>query len=147
MTGHMKNKQTFVVLLVLCRTVAGAEKNFGKTTVLWKFETGGLLASTTAIGADGTVYIGSLNKKVYILDGDWNLYLINYQGPGDITNALYENLRDGTFSKNRQSGAEDMGEEMAVSIAEFDDDGRGSSNFLSQFMIFLPRPYFIKDKK
>ncbi|MAX04743.1 MAG: hypothetical protein CL883_05420 [Dehalococcoidia bacterium] len=92
-------------------------------------------------GLMAPVYIGSLNKKIYILDGDWNLYLINYQGPGDIINPVYENLHDGTCSKNRQNGAKDTGEEMVVSIAEFDEGGRGSSNFLSQCMIFFPRLY------
>ena len=32
-------------------------------------------------------------------------------------------------------------------FAEFTDNEENYSNFLSQFMISLPRPYFIKDKK
>jgi len=38
-------------------------------TVLWEFETGGAVYSSPAIGIDGTVYVGSWDKKVYALDG------------------------------------------------------------------------------
>ena len=31
---------------------------------LWEFETGGVLFSSPAIGTDGTVYVGSLDKKL-----------------------------------------------------------------------------------
>ena len=36
--------------------------------VIWEFTTGRLL-STPAIGADGTIYVGSDDNKVYALDG------------------------------------------------------------------------------
>ena len=35
----------------------------------WEFETEGPVYSSPAIGFDGTVYIGSGDKKVYALDG------------------------------------------------------------------------------
>jgi len=38
-------------------------------TVLWEFETGDSLHSSPAIGSDGTVYIGSKDKKLYALSG------------------------------------------------------------------------------
>ena len=38
-------------------------------TLLWEFKTGGLVHSSPAIGADGTVYFGSNDNKVYALDG------------------------------------------------------------------------------
>lgn len=72
----------------------------------------------------------------YDRDGDWDLYLVNCQGPGDITNALYENLGDGTFSRNRKSGAEDAGEGMALSIADFDNDGY-SDLFITNYGNFV----------
>jgi hypothetical protein len=31
--------------------------------VLWEFETGGVVFSSPAIGSDGTVYVGSVDKK------------------------------------------------------------------------------------
>jgi len=40
--------------------------------LLWKFETGGVVYSSPAIGSSGTVYVGSLDmkdSKVYALDG------------------------------------------------------------------------------
>ena len=38
-------------------------------TVLWIFETENAVASSPAIGSEGTVYVGSMDKKVYALDG------------------------------------------------------------------------------
>ena len=56
-------------------------------------------------------------------DGDWDLYLVNCQGNGDVTNALYENVGDGMFRKMGNCGAEDIGEGMAVSVADYNNDG------------------------
>ena len=56
-------------------------------------------------------------------DGDWDLYLVNCQGEEKITNALYENLGNGKFLKVFNSGAEDDGEGMAVSVADYNNDG------------------------
>ena len=36
-------------------------------TVLWEFETGGQVFSSPAIGSDGTVYVGSDDKKLYAI--------------------------------------------------------------------------------
>ena len=39
-------------------------------TVLWEFETGGAIVySSPAIGSDGTVYVGSEDKKLYAING------------------------------------------------------------------------------
>lgn len=57
------------------------------------------------------------------IDGDWDLYLVNCQGEENITNALYENLGNGEFIKVYNSGTEDDGEGMAVSIADYNNDG------------------------
>jgi len=38
-------------------------------TLLWEFKTGSEVLSSPAIGLDGTVYVGSQDKKVYALDG------------------------------------------------------------------------------
>ena len=43
-------------------TVAGVK--------LWEFETGGLVESSTAIGSDGTVYVGSYDNKLYAIKTD-----------------------------------------------------------------------------
>ena len=39
-------------------------------TVLWEFETGGQVLSSPAIGSDGTVYVGSEDKKLYAFRTD-----------------------------------------------------------------------------
>ena len=36
-------------------------------TLLWEFETGGIVLSSPAIGSDGTVYVGSTDKKLYAI--------------------------------------------------------------------------------
>jgi len=60
----------------------------------------------------------------YDLDGDWDLYLVNCQGEeAGITNSLYENLGDGKFMKASETGAEDIGEGMSVSVSDYDNDG------------------------
>jgi len=38
--------------------------------VLWEFETGGTVRSSPAIGSDGTVYVGSGDKKLYAIKTD-----------------------------------------------------------------------------
>ena len=45
----------------------GADKKAG--TVLWEFVAGGLVPSSPAIGSDGTVYVGSFDKKLYAING------------------------------------------------------------------------------
>ena len=52
-------------------------------TVLWEFKTGGEVLSSSAIGSDGTVYIGASDKKVYALGGKtgakkWELDLARF---------------------------------------------------------------------
>ena len=61
-------KPTFIALLALCLCVAvlGADKK-NPGTVLWEFKTGEFVDSSPAIGSDGTVYVGSGDKKVYAL--------------------------------------------------------------------------------
>ena len=39
-------------------------------TVLWEFETGDSVHSSPAIGSDGTVYVGSDDKKLYAIKTD-----------------------------------------------------------------------------
>jgi len=34
---------------------------------LWEFETGDKVASSPAIGSDGTIYVGSVDKKLYAI--------------------------------------------------------------------------------
>jgi outer membrane protein assembly factor BamB len=48
-------------------------------TVLWKFETGGWVNSSPAIGSDGTVYIGSWDKKLYALSGKSGVKLWEFE--------------------------------------------------------------------
>ena len=45
-----------------------ANQNLG--TVLWEFETGGEVGVSPALGADGILYVGSLDKKVYAIKTD-----------------------------------------------------------------------------
>ena len=59
----------------------------------------------------------------YDKDGDWDLYLVNCQGDESVTNALYENIGNGKFVHSTNTGAEDDGEGMAVSTADYNNDG------------------------
>ena len=53
-------------MLALCLCVVGADKK-KPGTVLWEFVTGGIVFSSPAIGSDGTVYVGSFDKKLYAI--------------------------------------------------------------------------------
>jgi hypothetical protein len=66
-------KPTLIALLALCLCLWGCGKKTGpKTevekpgTVLWDFETGDIV-SDPAIGSDGTVYVGSVDYKLYAI--------------------------------------------------------------------------------
>ena len=63
-------KPTFIALLALCLClpVAGADKK-KPGTVLWAFEARPVFTSP-AIGSDGTVYVGSADKKLYAIKTD-----------------------------------------------------------------------------
>ena len=37
---------------------------------LWEFETGNKVRSSPTIGSDGTVYVGSVDKKLYAIKTD-----------------------------------------------------------------------------
>ena len=72
-------KPTFIALLALCLFLVGCgttpqsinqPSKVKPGTVLWEFETGGKVSSSPAIGSDGTVYVGSENKKLYAIKTD-----------------------------------------------------------------------------
>jgi len=57
-------------------------------------------------------------------DGDYDIYLVNGSGGIETTNALYLNMGDGTFLPQKKvCGVLDDGEGMAVSVADYDNDG------------------------
>jgi outer membrane protein assembly factor BamB len=76
-------KLTFIALLALCLPLAGADKK-KSGTVLWEFETGSVVYSSPAIGSDGTVYVGSLDKKLYALNGKSGVKLWEFVTGGNV---------------------------------------------------------------
>ena len=62
-------KTALIALLALCLPVTGADKK-KPGTVLWEFETGDSVRSSSAIGSDGTVYVGSDDNKLYAIKTD-----------------------------------------------------------------------------
>ena len=73
-------KPTFIALLALCLCLVGCGKKEPAQPTrldptkherfLWEFETGGGVYSSPAIGSDGTVYVGSYDKKLYAIKTD-----------------------------------------------------------------------------
>ena len=53
---------------VICCSAFGQELKPGD--VIWEFQTGEILSSSPAIGADGTVYIGSYDDNLYAINPD-----------------------------------------------------------------------------
>jgi len=85
-------KLIFIALLALCLCLAGCGEtdeapNKSKPkpppikpgTVLWEFKTGHVLRSSPAIGSDGTVYIGSNDKKFYAINGKTGIKLWEFE--------------------------------------------------------------------
>ena len=62
-----------------------AELNMKK--LLWEFETGDYVFSSPAIGADGTVYVGSVDKKIYALDGNTGAKKWEFETGGKVESA------------------------------------------------------------
>jgi hypothetical protein len=50
----------------------------------WRFETGGDVGSSPAIGSDGTVYVGSEDKKLYALNGKSGVKLWEFETGGYV---------------------------------------------------------------
>ena len=48
-------------------------------TALWEFETGYPVSSSPAIGSDGTVYVGSMDHKLYAINGKSGLKLWEFE--------------------------------------------------------------------
>ena len=57
-------------------------------TVLWEFETGGHVLSSPAIGSDGTVYVGSFDKKLYAINGKTGDKLWEFKTAGELLSSL-----------------------------------------------------------
>ena len=51
---------------------------------LWEFETGGPVWSSPAIGPDGTVYVGSWDKKLYAINGKSGVKLWEFETGGGV---------------------------------------------------------------
>ena len=52
---------------------------------LWEFETGAFVSSSPAIGSDGTVYVGSLDNKLYAINGKSGVKLWEFKTGGDVS--------------------------------------------------------------
>ena len=55
--------------------------------LIWEFETGNAVSSSPAIGADGTVYVGSTDRKVYALDGRTGAKRWDFKTGGWVTSS------------------------------------------------------------
>ncbi len=101
-------KPTFITLLALCLCVVGCGKkdpvqpsatNLEATkpeptkakavagVKLWEFETRGDVHSSPAIGSDGTVYVGSRDKKLYAINGKCGIKLWDFETGGWVVSS------------------------------------------------------------
>jgi hypothetical protein len=91
-------KPTFITLLALCLCLGGCGKKEQQDEqakippvdpskherFLWQFETGGEVWSSPAIGSDGTVYVGSYDKKLYAINGKSGVKLWEFATGGNV---------------------------------------------------------------
>ena len=80
-------KPTYIALLALCLCLClpltGADKK-KPGTVLWAFETGDWVDSSPAIGSDGTVYVGSDDKKLYAINPKSGVKIWEFETGGGV---------------------------------------------------------------
>ena len=85
-------KPTFIALLALvfalgCQTTPQGINQTSKVKVgtpIWEFETGSYVTSSPAIGSDGTVYVGSADRKLYAINGKSGVYLWSFETGEDF---------------------------------------------------------------
>ncbi len=63
----LRRNSLLSIALGLVFLVPGQATEVGQ--LKWAFQTGGMIGSSPAIGADGTVYVGSYDNNLYALDG------------------------------------------------------------------------------
>ena len=66
----MKTKNLFVAAMALTCGMAMSFGQSGQATKLWDYATGGAIVSSPAIGTNGTIYVGSDDKKLYAVNPD-----------------------------------------------------------------------------
>ena len=71
---HMKQ---ILLMIALVALVGCGKKEQAK--FLWEFKTGGVVNSSPAIGSDGTVYVGSHDKKLYAINGKSGVKLWEFE--------------------------------------------------------------------
>ena len=70
-----------LVALVGCGTPQGINQTSKAQigTPIWEFKTGDFVYSSPAIGSDGTVYVGSSDKKLYAINGKSGVKLWEFE--------------------------------------------------------------------
>ena len=71
-----------LVVAVGCGTTPQGINQTSKVKVgtpIWEFETGADVYSSPAIGSDGTVYVGSMDKKLYAINGKTGVKLWDFK--------------------------------------------------------------------
>ena len=71
-----------ILLMIAVVALVGCGKKPG--TALWEFATGGRVYSSPAIGTDGTVYVGSADKKLYAINGKSGVKLWEFETEGYV---------------------------------------------------------------
>ena len=56
-------------------------------TPIWEFETGHRVDTSPAIGSDGTVYVGSLDNKLYAINGKSGGKLWEFETGGEVVSS------------------------------------------------------------
>ena len=84
---------------VICSSALGQELKPGH--MIWEFRTGADVDSSPAIGADGTVYVGSRDHKVYAFktsssgpaDSSWPMFSQNAQRTGRAPSPVADKIK------------------------------------------------------
>jgi outer membrane protein assembly factor BamB len=83
-------KQILLICAVVALVGCGSPQGINQTskaqigTPIWEFETGNPVISSPAIGSDGTVYVGSYDKKLYAINGKSGVKLWEFETGHDV---------------------------------------------------------------
>jgi WD40 repeat protein len=84
-----------ILLMIAVVVLVGCGKKEPAGVKLWDFETGDEVWSSPAIGSDGTVYVGSVDKKLYAINGKSGVKLWEFE-TGDVVRSSPAIGPDGT---------------------------------------------------
>ena len=136
-------KHTFIALLALVfvvgcgttsPTVNPASPGINQSskvkigTPIWEFETGNEVFSSPAIGSDGTVYVGSRDKKLYAINGKSGVKLWEFETGGNVYSSPVIGSDGTVYVGSQDNKLYAINGKSGVKLWEFETGGNETSS-------------------